>query len=117
MAMDGQTPDRLDACATPSLPGGKSMRVLITNAYGPYESKWGQSPSDLPGARLARGHAMLERAADLPTWSLYLLAENISNEATVLEYPRWKDFEAAMRDGYDLVCIETKTVHMQIGRA
>jgi haloalkane dehalogenase len=94
------------------LPGGKGMRVLITNAYGPYDLKWGQSPSDLLGARLARGHAMLERAAELPTWSMYLLAENVSNETTVLEYPRWDDFVRALREGYDVVCIETKTVQV-----
>ncbi len=95
---------------TPSLPGGPGMRVLVTNAYAPYDLKWGQSPSDLLGARLARGHAMLERAAELPTWSLYLLAENISNEATVLEYPRWDDFVGAVRDRYDVICIETKAI-------
>jgi radical SAM superfamily enzyme YgiQ (UPF0313 family) len=103
---------RPPTCATQSLSGGKSMRVLITNAYGPYDLKWGQSPSDLLGARLARGHALLERAAELPTWSMYLIAENITNEATVLEYPRWEDFEKAILEGYDLVCIETKTIQV-----
>ena len=93
---------------TPSLPGGPAMRVLMTNAYAPYDLKWGKSPSDLLGARLARGHAMLERAAELPTWSLYLVAENLSNETTVLEYPRWDDFVDAIRTRYDVVCIETK---------
>ncbi|HEX7480376.1 MAG TPA: hypothetical protein VF331_21425 [Polyangiales bacterium] len=87
-------------------------RVLITNAYGPYDVKWNQSPSDLLGARLARGHVMLERAAELPTWSLYLLAENISNPTTVLEYPRWEDFTDAVREGYDYIAIETKTIHV-----
>jgi radical SAM superfamily enzyme YgiQ (UPF0313 family) len=112
MAMDGNNPSRVDPCTTQSLPGGRDMRVLVTNAYAPYELKWGQSPSDLLGARLARGHAMLERAAELPTWSMYLIAENISNPATVLEYPRWNEFVRAIREGYDLVCIETKTIHV-----
>jgi hypothetical protein len=87
-------------------------RVLITNAYGPYELKWGQSPNDLFGARMARGHAMFERSAEFPTWSLYLMAENISNPTTVLEYPRWEDFEKAVREGYDVVAIELKTMHV-----
>lgn len=111
MAMDGQT-EQVEPCTTPTIPGGKNMRVLICNAYGPYDCKWGQSPSDLLGARLARGHAMLERAAELPTWSLYLIAENITNETTVLEYPRWDDFTKALREGYDVITIETKTVHV-----
>lgn len=103
---------RAAPCAMQPLAGGRAMRVLITNAFGPYDLKWGQSPSDLLGARLARGHTMLERAAELPTWSMYLLAENITNQTTVLEYPRWEEFERAVREGYDVICIETKTIHV-----
>ncbi len=112
MGMDGS--EQTAGTTQPVMPGGRHARVLMTNAYGPYDLKWGQSPSDLLGARLARGHNMLERSAILPTWSLYLMAENISNPTTVLEYPRWDDFVAAVREGYDLICIETKT--MQIPR-
>ncbi len=112
MAMDGSNAANVNKCGTPSIPGGQHMRVLITNPYGPYDLKWGQSPSDLLGARLARGHAMLERASELPTWSMYLIAENIRNQTTVLEYPRWKDFTRAIADGYDVVCIETKTLQI-----
>jgi radical SAM superfamily enzyme YgiQ (UPF0313 family) len=96
-----------------TMPGaGRHLRVLVTNAYAPYPLKWGQSPSDLLGARLARGHAMLERSAELPTWALYLIAENISNPTTVLEYPRWEDFVRAIEDGYDVVCIEAKSIQV-----
>jgi radical SAM superfamily enzyme YgiQ (UPF0313 family) len=112
MTLQALEETRAAPCKMQPLPGGKGMRVLITNAYGPYDLKWGQSPSDLLGARLARGHAMLERAAELPTWSMYLLAENVSNETTVLEYPRWDDFVRAIEDGYDVVCIETKTIQV-----
>jgi radical SAM superfamily enzyme YgiQ (UPF0313 family) len=99
-------------CST-TMPGaGPHLRVLVTNAYAPYDLKWGQSPSDLLGARLARGHAMLERSTELPTWSLYLIAENISNPTTVLEYPRWEDFVRALGDGYDVVCIEAKSIQV-----
>jgi hypothetical protein len=42
MAMDGNNPSRVDPCTTQSLPGGRDMRVLVTNAYAPYELKWGQ---------------------------------------------------------------------------
>ncbi len=116
MAMDGTlstpAPSRFSPCATAAIPDGRNKRVLITNACGPYDLKWGQSPSDLLGARLARGHAMLERAAVLPTWSMYLIAENISNTATVLEYPSQEQFTRALNDGYDVICIETKTIHV-----
>jgi haloalkane dehalogenase len=103
-------PETTKEASVPAIP--KHARVLFTNAYAPYELKWGQSPNDLFGARMARGHAMFERSAEFPTWSLYLLAENISNPTTVLEYPRWADFEAAIRDGYDVVAIECKTMHV-----
>ncbi len=112
MGMDGS--EQTVHTTNPVMPGGRNARVLITNAYGPYDLKWGQSPSDLLGARLARGHKMLERASILPTWALYMIAENIPNPTTVMEYPSWEDFMSEIREGYDLVCIETKT--MQVPR-
>ncbi|MFW6087639.1 MAG: B12-binding domain-containing radical SAM protein, partial [Myxococcota bacterium] len=89
----------------------RKQRVLLTNAYGPYELKWGTAPSDLLGARLARGHEMLAMGSRLPTWALYLIAENLTNPCTVLEYPRWDDFVRELGEGYDVVAIELKSIH------
>lgn len=86
-------------------------RVLLTNAYGPYPSEWGQAPSDLLGARLARGHAMFQQSSRLPTWALYLIAENISNPATVLEFPTWQEFTSELERGYDYVAIQLMSLH------
>lgn len=91
--------------------GGPRKRVLLTNAYGPYELAWGEAKTDLLGARLARGDDVLNMSSKLPTWALYLVAENLSNPCTVLEYPRWDDFLAELREGYDVVAIELKSIH------
>ncbi len=89
----------------------RRKRVLLTNAYGPYELKWGQAPMDLLGARLARGHKMFERSSHLPTWALYLIAENVHNPCTVLEFPRWDDFIKEVKKNYDVIAFQIKTIH------
>lgn len=88
-------------------------RVLLTNAYGPYPSEWGTAPSDLLEARLARGHNMFQQSSRLPTWALYLIAENISNPATVLEFPTWAEFEKELSRGYDYVAIQLMSLHIK----
>lgn len=90
---------------------GTKPRVLLTNACGPYPTEWGTAPSDLLGARLARGHTMLQESSRLPTWALYLLAENISNPSTVLEFPDWDTFKAALDEGYEYVAIQLMSLH------
>jgi radical SAM superfamily enzyme YgiQ (UPF0313 family) len=93
-------------------PGAKK-RVLLTTAYGPYPTHWGTAPSDLLGARLARGHKMLAMATEFPTLPLYLIAENLSNPCTVLDFPRWDSFVKEVRQGYDVVAIELKSIHVR----
>ncbi len=86
-------------------------RVLLTNACLPYDSRWGTSPTDLLGARLARGHDMLAASSHLPTWALHLIAENLDCPCTVLEFPTWEELARELREGYDVVAIELKSIH------
>ena len=53
------------------------MKVLLTTPHGPYDLAWGEDMMDLLTSRLARGHGITTNSADLPTWGLYLIAENI----------------------------------------
>ncbi|MFW6051079.1 MAG: B12-binding domain-containing radical SAM protein [Myxococcota bacterium] len=93
--------------------GGRRERVLLTTPFGPYETRWGEAPTDLLGARLARGDDILRRSSHLPTWALHLIAENVSNPCTVLEFPAWDDFVRELGEGYDVVAIELKSIHMR----
>jgi hypothetical protein len=86
-------------------------RVLLTNAYGPFPLKWGKSVNDMLGARLARDNNMDGRAR-LFSYALYLIAENLRTPCTVLDFPRWNDFEAEVRKGYDVVAIQLVSMHM-----
>jgi hypothetical protein len=89
------------------------QRVLLTTAYGPYDSKWGAAPTDLLGARLARGDTLLSMSTTFPTLPLYLIAENLSHPCTVLDFPRWDDFVREVCSGYDVVAIELKSIHVR----
>jgi hypothetical protein len=89
----------------------RKARVLLTSPYGPYDLQWGTAPTDLLGARLARGHALLSMSTHFPTLPLYLIAENLSHPCTVLDFPRWDDFVREVRSGYDVVAIELKSIH------
>lgn len=86
-------------------------RVLLTNAYGPFPLKWGKSVNDMLGARLARDNNMDGRAR-LFSYALYLIAENLRTPCTVLDFPRWNDFEAEVRKGYDVIAIQLISMHM-----
>jgi radical SAM superfamily enzyme YgiQ (UPF0313 family) len=90
---------------------GRRKRVLLTNACVPYETRWGTAPNDLLGARLARGHDMLAASSSFPTWALHLIAENLSNPCTVLEFPTWDELARELGEGYDVVAIELKSIH------
>ena len=52
-------------------------------------------------ARLARGQGVFTPTAHAHCWALYLIAENLRAEVTVLENPTWEDFEAEVNKGYD----------------
>lgn len=108
--MAARTPESTGQCKTVRQRSGAET-VLLTNACGPYPNKWGKSPTDLLGARLARDNNMDGRAR-LHTFALYLLAENVKNPCTVLEYPGWEDFIREVHKGYDVVAIQLHSMHM-----
>ncbi len=86
-------------------------KVLLTTPYGPYDVAWGEDMLDLMSSRLARGHGVTPMRSSLPTWGLYLIAENLESSATVLEYPKWDDFFRELDKGYDVVGIQLKTIN------
>ena len=85
--------------------------VLLTTPCGPYGLGWGEDMMEVLRSRLARGHDGIDLCSELPTWALYLIAENLRNPCTVLEYPRWDKFIREIRKGYDVVAIELKSIH------
>lgn len=78
-------------------------RILLTNPYGPYELKWGQNYYDLLGSRLQRGQGPFTLSSEMPCLALYLIAENINAQTTVMEYPHLDDFVEELKKNYDYV--------------
>lgn len=81
-------------------------RVLLTNPYGPYDLEWGENPYDILGARLQRGQGPFTLTSSTPCAALYLIAENLNAQTTVLEYPHLEDFQEELRTGYDYLGIQ-----------
>lgn len=88
-------------------------KVLLTNPCAPYDLGWGEDMMDLLASRLARGHDIANLKSHLPAWGLYLIAENIKNPATVLEHPGWDDFLKELKNGYDVIGIQLKTINLE----
>ena len=78
-------------------------RVLLTNAYGPYDLEWGENQLDILESRLQRGQGPFTLQSHSHCFALYLIAENINAKTTVLECPHIEDYEEELRKGYDYV--------------
>jgi haloalkane dehalogenase len=78
-----------------------SKRVLLATVPGPREIVDGVDLYDIMAARLARGQGVFTPTGHAHCWALYLIAENLRAEVTVLENPTWEDFESEVAKGYD----------------
>ena len=78
-----------------------TKRILLSTIPGPRDLADGIDLYDIMSARLARGQGAFTPSGHAHCWALYLIAENLRAEVTVLENPTWEDFEAEVRKGYD----------------
>jgi haloalkane dehalogenase len=78
-----------------------NKRILLSTIPGPRDLVDGVDLYDILAARLARGQGVFTPTAHAHCWALYLIAENVRAEVTVLENPTWEDFENEVRKGYD----------------
>lgn len=85
-------------------------RLLLTTVFQPYGVA--DSYADGPGMQMelfnnqvTREQGVHSPRATFWTFPLYFLAENIDVPATVLDFPRWKDFVAELENGYSHVGI------------
>ena len=81
-------------------------RILLTNPYGPYDLEWGENQYDILSSRLQRGQGPFTLTSKSPCLALYLIAENINVQATVMEYPHIEDFVEELKKGYDYLGIQ-----------
>jgi len=89
-----------------------AKKILLTASYGPNELAWGEDMYDLLNSRLARGHGIFRMASHCHYFGLYIIAENLNHPVTVIENPHWDEFDAELDQGYDVVGIQLKSLHM-----
>jgi hypothetical protein len=85
-------------------------KLLLTAVFGPYgvTNKYAESlgmQMELLNNQITRMQGVHSPRQSYWTFPLYLLAENISVETTVLDFPTWSDFKKELRKGYTHVGI------------
>ncbi|MBN2161198.1 MAG: radical SAM protein [Spirochaetes bacterium] len=85
-------------------------KLLLTAVFGPYgvKNKYAESlgmQMELLNNQITRMQGVHSPRQSYWTFPLYLLAENISVETTVLDFPSWREFTREMEKGYTHVGI------------
>ncbi|MBF0499808.1 MAG: radical SAM protein [Candidatus Riflebacteria bacterium] len=80
-------------------------RLLLTTAIGPFGEMDGASINDIHESRMTHCQGIFTQRSYYPALPLYILAQNITAPATVLENPTLADFEAEVKTGYDYIGI------------
>ncbi|MCU0847694.1 MAG: radical SAM protein [Spirochaetes bacterium] len=88
----------------------KRQKLLLTGVFGPYgiKNKYAEGlgmQMELLNNQITRCQGVHSPRQSYWTFPLYLLAENISVETTVLDFPSWKDFARELERGYTHVGI------------
>ncbi len=83
----------------------RSNRLLLTAVFGPYgiKNRYAESlgmQMELLNNQITRMQGVHSPRQSYWTFPLYLLAENISVETTVLDFPSWRDFKKELAKGY-----------------
>ena len=89
--------------------------VLFCTAAGDLPT-WGFNDSliDPYTQRFTKGQDIFTSTGHVHCHALHILAQNISWPVTLLEYPRWADFENEVKKGYAYVGISFFHVHLGI---
>ncbi len=87
-----------------------SVKLLLTGVFGPYgvKNRYAESlgmQMELLNNQITRMQGVHSPRQSYWTFPLYLLAENVSVDTTVLDFPRWKDFKRELKKGYTHVGI------------
>jgi hypothetical protein len=85
-------------------------RLLLTGVFGPFgvKTKYAESlgmQMELLNNQITRMQGVHSPRQSYWTFPLYLIAENISVETTVLDFPKWSDFIKELKKGYTHVGI------------
>jgi radical SAM superfamily enzyme YgiQ (UPF0313 family) len=80
-------------------------KVLFTTAYKPFPALDGVNSMDLYASRLNKGQDIFALKSYYPALPLFLIAQNISLPAVVLEHPTLGQFQKELKNDYDYIGI------------
>jgi len=88
----------------------KKNKLLLTAVFGPYGVKnaYGEDigcQMELLDNQITREQGVHSPRQSYWSFGLYMLAENISVDTTILDFPTWKDFKKELKKGYSHVGI------------
>ncbi|MBW2999267.1 radical SAM protein [Candidatus Woesearchaeota archaeon] len=88
----------------------EQKRLLLSAVFGPYgvKNKYAEGigmQMEILNNQITREQGVHSHRANIPSYGLYMLAENISVPTTVLDFPKWKDFVKELKKGYTHVGI------------
>src|SRR4030043_1618510 len=81
------------------------IRLLLVSVFGPFGVRDDYAEGtgmqmELLNNQITRMQGVHSPRQSYWTFPLYLLAENISVETTVLDFPTWSDFKRELKKGY-----------------
>lgn len=85
-------------------------KILFTSVFGPYgiKDRFAEGlgmQMELLDNQVTRGQGVHSPRQSYLSFALYLLAENISVNSVVLDFPTWSDFKRELKKGYTHVAI------------
>ena len=86
------------------------QKLLLSAVFGPYgvKNEWGEDlgcQMELMNNQITREQGIHSPRQAYWSFSLYLMAKNVSVETTVLDFPSWDDFTDELKKGYTHVGI------------
>lgn len=92
-------------------------RILLTNVFRPfstpnkYNTEGGEKFLDYFSNRLTRESGLFSLHDNHPTVAMYILANNVDADSTILETPTLDEYKAELEKGYDVLGITFLTLH------
>jgi len=88
-------------------------RILLTTPTYPHPTlPANDSLTDATGQRFTKGDDIFTLISHTHCFANHILAQNINPPATLLEYPRWKDFTKEVDKGYAIIGISAFPPHL-----
>lgn len=87
--------------------------ILLTTPCFPYPTlPFNDALTDAMGQRFSKGDDIYTVISHTHCYANHILAQNVTPPTTVLEYPRWEDFDQEVRKGYPYLGISAFPPHL-----